>query len=280
MFEKELEIAINLAREAGNCIMEFYEKGFQIHQKMVSRLGIIEPVTEADKAAEEIIVHGIKQNFPDDGILSEEDDDNLERLSKQRVWIIDPIDGTKGFVEKSKDFAVHIGFVFHGKPSLGVVYQPALQRFFFAFKEGGAFLSEHENSPKKLSVAQKTNFDEMILVRSRLHPSQKISEIFKRLNFKDQIAYGSVGLKIGLIAEGKADVYIHLSPHTKFWDTCAPQVILEEAGGVLTDLFGEELRYDLADTQNYNGILATNLSAHQKLVESLRPILKEFGRVK
>ena len=273
MLERELKTAIDLARKAGDCIMEFYEKGFEIHQKIL-KINFVEPVTEADKTAEEIIISGLKEAFPDDGILSEEAEDNLERLGKRRVWMIDPIDGTKGFVEKAKDFAVHIGLALQDQPVLGVVYQPALRRIFFASKGKGAFLSENEKSPKRLHVSEKTKFEEMTLVTSRLHRSQKLSEIFERLSFKDQIAHGSVGLKIGLIAEGKADVYIHLSPHTKFWDTCAPQAIIEEAGGILTDLFGEKIRYNLPDAQNYKGILATNRAVRQKLVKSLRSILK------
>ncbi len=259
--------------------MEFYEKGFQVHQKILKN-DFVEPVTEADKTAGEIIVSGLKEIFPEDGILSEEAEDNPERLSKQRVWIIDPIDGTKGFVEKAKDFAVHIGLAYQDRPVVGVVYQPALRRLFFASEGKGAFLSENESPPQRLHVSEKDEFEEMTLVTSRLHRSPKISEIFNRLNFKNQIAHGSVGLKIGLIAEGKADVYIHLSPHTKFWDTCAPQAILEEAGGVLTDLFGEKIKYNLSDTQNYNGILATSRKVHQKLTDKLRPILAELGRFK
>jgi 3'(2'), 5'-bisphosphate nucleotidase len=91
---------------------------------------------------------------------------------------------------------------------------------------------------------------------------------------------GSVGLKVGLIAEQICDLYIHLSPRTKFWDTCAPEVILEEAGGRLTNLFGEPYIYDLSDVQNHNGILATNGVAHEKVVESIRPLLSRLGRLK
>jgi 3'(2'), 5'-bisphosphate nucleotidase len=87
-------------------------------------------------------------------------------------------------------------------------------------------------------------------------------------------------LKIGLIAESICDIYIHLSPRTKFWDTCAPQIILEEAGGRVTDIFGEPMSYDLADVQNYGGILASNGISHKKAVEQLRPVLNEIGRLK
>ncbi len=87
-------------------------------------------------------------------------------------------------------------------------------------------------------------------------------------------------MKVGLIAEQIADIYIHLSPRTKFWDTCAPQIILEEAGGKLTDIFGEKIRYDLHDVQNHNGVLSSNGAAHDKAVKKLKPILNEFGRLR
>jgi 3'(2'), 5'-bisphosphate nucleotidase len=88
-----------------------------------------------------------------------------------------------------------------------------------------------------------------------------------------------VGLKVGLIAEKVCDIYIHPSPRTKLWDTCAPQIILEEAGGRFTDLFGYEILYNRADLQNRNGILATNGAVHESAIERLKPLLNEFGRV-
>jgi len=100
------------------------------------------------------------------------------------------------------------------------------------------------------------------------------------LGVAGELSRGSVGLKIGLIAEKACDLYIHLSPRTKLWDTCAPQIILEEAGGRLTDLFGEEFRYDIEDLQNHGGICATNGAAHDETIRRLRPILNEFGRLK
>jgi len=105
-----------------------------------------------------------------------------------------------------------------------------------------------------------------------------MSEIFKEFRFSKEIQRGSVGIKVGLIAEQIADLYIHLSPRTKFWDTCAPQIILEEAGGKLTDLFGENLRYDLKDVQNHNGIISSNGASHDQIVQLMKPLLTKFNR--
>lgn len=277
MLKKELETAVKSAREAGDVILDFYEKGFTVEEKF-SKDNFSEPVTEADRAASEIIVARLEKAFPKDGILSEEAHDIIEkRLSRHRVWMIDPIDGTKGFVEKAGDFAVQIGLVENGAPILGVVYQPITDILYFAVKNGSAFMIEKKGEPQKLQVSDKTNFSEMILAVSRSHRSEKMSRLAGDFGFSGELQHGSVGLKIGLLARQKADLYIHLSPRTKFWDTCAPQIILEEAGGALTDLFGERISYDIAETQNYNGILATNGVSHQDSVNRIKPLLTEFG---
>ena len=124
MYETELEIAQALAREAGETILDYYAKEIIAEEK----LGVdnfYEPVTEADRMASRIIVEGLSQAFPDDAVLSEEEkDDPLARLTKKRSWIVDPIDGTAGFVQKDGDFAVQIGLADEGEPIVGIVYPP------------------------------------------------------------------------------------------------------------------------------------------------------------
>ena len=275
---KELETATALARKAGASIMGFYASGVVAEEK----LGVdnfAEPVTIADRTASQIIVNGLAHEFPEDGIISEEEPDNPEsRLSKSRVWIIDPLDGTKGFINKDGDFAVQIGLTENGESVLGVVFLPVENALYFAVKGNGAFLTENDQPPRKLEVSVKTNFAEMILATSRNHHSPKMTQIVGDLGLKKEIQRGSVGLKVGLIATQLCDLYIHLSPRTKFWDTCAPQIILEEAGGKMTDIFGAPLHYDIKDLQNHNGILASNGATHDKTIQQLRPLLNKFGR--
>src|SRR5690606_9480728 len=112
------------------------------------------------------------------------------------------------------------------------------------------------------------------------HRSKKMSRIVSEFGFQREIQRGSVGLKVGLIAERTCDAYIHLSPRTKLWDTCGPQIILEEAGGKLTDLWGRPFRYDVRDVQNWGGIVATNGVVHNETIDRLQPLLNEFGRLK
>lgn len=279
MYEIELEAAIEAATSAGAVIREHYSREIVAEQKLGDD-NFAEPVTIADRIASRMIVEHLEKAFPDDAILSEEEaDDHRARLAAKRAWMVDPIDGTSGFIRKDDDFAVQIGLVEKGEPVVGVVYLPANDNLYFASKGGNAFLRNSELL-SQLRVSEKSKFSEIDLAVSRNHRSPKMSHIVREFGFRREIGRGSVGVKIGLIAEAVCDLYIHLSPRTKFWDTCAPQIILEEAGGKLTDIFGDRIRYDRADVQNHNGILAANRAVHAKAVKRLSPLLAEFGRKK
>lgn len=278
MLHRELEAAVGLARYASEVILDHYSREIIAEQK----LGVdsyYEPVTIADRAASKIIVEGLAAEFPGDAILSEEEiDDAKVRIKNERVWIIDPIDGTAGFVKKDGDFAVQIGLAINGDVVLGVVLLPFHNVLYRAVKGEGAFVEHDGAEPRELRTSESTDFAKMTLAFSRNHPSKGITAILEGFKFQSAIQRGSIGLKVGLIAEQQADAYIHLSPRTKLWDTCAPQIILEEAGGRLTDLFGESYRYDVADLQNHGGIVATNGISHDAVIKHLRPILDELGR--
>lgn len=277
MLSSELSTAIDLARKAGVVILEFYKNGFEAEEK-IGADDFVEPVTIADKTASRIIVEGLESEFPDDGILSEEEPDTHHRLSKSRVWMIDPLDGTAGFIKRDGDFAVQIGLVENGSPILGVVHLPNENSTYFAIKNGGAFVTHSDDSPLPLEVSDETEFPRINMAASRNHYSPRMKRVVDAFRVKREIRRGSVGLKIGLIARREADLYIHLSPHTKQWDTCAPQIILEEAGGRLTDIFGGSITYNTRDIRNHNGILASNSAVHQSSVEKLGALLNEFGR--
>jgi len=277
MFEQELETSVSLARRAGAAIMDLYESGAQVGEKLADD-NYAEPVTEADHAANKIIVDGLSEAFPLDGLLSEETPDDKERLKKDRVWIIDPLDGTKGFINRDGDFAVQIGLAEKGEPILGVVYLPQENILYRAVKGRGAWMIAPDKGPKRLKASDKTDLGQMTVAVSRDHRSERMNQVFETLSLKKEIQRGSVGLKVGLITQQVCDLYLHLSPRTKFWDTCAPQIILEEAGGRLTDLFGYPLRYDLAEVRNLNGVAASNGVAHSKTIEALKPLLADFGR--
>ncbi len=279
MLSSELSTAIDLAREAGDVILEFYRNGFEAEEK-IGADNFVEPVTIADKTASRIIVDGLESRFPGDGILSEEEPDTHHRLSRSRVWMIDPLDGTAGFIKRDGDFAVQIGLVENGWPILGVVHLPNENVTYFAAKDVGAFVTTGDESPRRLEVSGESDLTRINMAASRNHYSPRMKRVVDAFRVAREIRRGSVGLKVGLIARRKADLYIHLSPHTKQWDTCAPQIILEEAGGHLTDIFGGRIAYNTPDVRNHNGILASNRTVHEESVEKLGILLSEFGRHK
>ncbi|MBK8809258.1 MAG: 3'(2'),5'-bisphosphate nucleotidase CysQ [Acidobacteria bacterium] len=277
MLNQELETAIDLARRAGAAILEFYRNGFEAEEK-IGADNFTEPVTIADRTASRIIVDGLETKFPSDGILSEEEPDTHHRLDRKRVWMIDPLDGTAGFIKRDGDFAVQIGLVEDRKPVLGVVFLPNEDTLLFAAKDSGAFRTVDGGSPQRLEVSGQRHLSRITMAASRNHYSKRMSRVVDEFRVAREVRRGSVGLKVGLIAAREADLYIHLSPRTKQWDTCAPEIILEEAGGRLTDIFGREIKYNTRDIQNHNGILASNGALHSKSVDRLKPLLDQFDR--
>lgn len=277
-FDREIQVATELAREAGAILLEHYHSPFLVEQK-VNALQEIEEVTAADRAANDLIVHRLLTEFPDDGILAEESKDTERRLAKDRVWLIDPMDGTKNFIQRDGDFAVQIGLAVRGEVVAGVVYQPDRDLLYRAVLGAGSWIEAKHKPAARMQVSHETQAANMVLASSRSHRSPRMERVVESFGFKKEMRRGSVGVKIGLIAEQEADLYLHLSPSTKQWDTCAPQIILEEAGGRVTDLFGEPLRYNGVRIDNRNGIVATNGAAHEMVIEKLKPLLQEFGRV-
>lgn len=275
-FDHELRTACELARSAGAAILELYAGPINVEQKRYD--DDIEPVTQADKTANELIVNGLKHAFPDDGILAEESIDTKRRLAKTRVWMVDPLDGTNGFIDGNGDFAVQIGLAEEGACVLGVVYQPLTGVLYRAVRGEGAWIERPQSKPERARVSDKTDLTSMRLAASRSHRSPRMNRVVTSFGFREEVQRGSVGIKVGLLVEQQCDVYIHLSPRTKQWDTCAPEVILTEAGGRLTDLFGYPLNYNVPEVQNRNGIVASNGAAHDRIIRTLAPLLREFGR--
>lgn len=276
-YAREMSVALELAREAGAAILDLYKGPLDIQQKIGANDR--EPVTQADTLANEIIVERLGRDFPDDGILAEESVDTVRRLDKSRVWMIDPLDGTTGFIDGNGDFAVQIGLTENGRCVLGVVYQPLTGVLYRAVSGGGTWIERPESAAEKACVSDHVEISTMRLAASRSHRSPRMDTVVAAFGLKEEVRRGSVGIKVGLIVEQQCDLYVHLSPRTKQWDTCAPEIILREAGGTISDLFGRPLSYNLAEVQNRNGVVASNAAAHGRIIESLAPLLQQFGRV-
>ena len=276
MYDRELSVALELARTAGAAILEHYEGPIKVEQK--NSADDVEPVTQADRIANELIVTRLKREFPNDGILAEESVDTKRRLEKSRVWMVDPLDGTNGFIDGNGDFAVQIGLAEEGQPVVAIVYQPLTGVLYRAVRGTGTWIERPQFPPVTAHVSDKATLSDMRLAASRSHRSSKMNRVVARFGFREEVQRGSVGIKIGLLIEKQCDVYIHLSPRTKQWDTCAPELILTEAGGRVSDLFGYPLNYNVPDVQNRNGLVASNGAAHDEIIKTLAPLLKEFGR--
>ena len=269
MLTDELQIARELAIHAGGILLEHYGR-----QGAVEWKGVRDPVTIADKSASKFIVEELKLRFPTDGILCEEETDDNSRLARRRAWIIDPMDGTTEFIANLGEFAVMIGLAIEGKPVLGVVYQPTEKKLYHAVAGLGAYV-EQEKITTPLKVSGEVEPSRMVIAVSRSHDSPDAKRIRERLKIEKIIRSGSAGLKAGMICEGKAHLYFHLGAGTNQWDTCAPQAILQEAGGRMTDIAGNPLIYNTSERRNLHGIIASNAIIHERVLEAARAVLAE-----
>lgn len=281
-FGEELRVALGLARKAGAEALTFYGGPLRVDHKDE----LNEPVTQADRAVNELLVRGLAEAFPDDGILAEESVDTERRLSRERVWMVDPLDGTRGFIAGTGDFAVQIGLAVGGRSVLGVLYAPATDVLYWAARGQGAWVervvpeAETRVVTERLSVTAETNLGRMRLAESRSHRGPRMDAVVRALGVRAEVQRHSVGIKVGLLVERQCDLYIHLSGKTKQWDTCAPEAVLTEAGGRMTDLWGEPLAYNTPDVYNRNGLVSSNGAAHERVIRRLRPLLEEFGRAR
>src|SRR5262245_18646238 len=268
--EKELAIAKKLALDAGSILMTYYQRTLTVDWKAPG-----DPVTAADREASDLIVKNLARHFPSHAILSEEAPDNLRRLDASHVWMIDPMDGTREFIAHRGEFAVQIGLVVDSTPVLGVVYQPTANKLYFAAKGLGAFL-ESNGTVIPLHVSEEARASRMAMAVSRSHFSRRVDAVRERLGIKNVLRMGSVGLKVGALCEGRANLYIHMGNRTHVWDTCGPEAILREAGGCLTDVSNEPLKYRTHDVRNPNGLVATNCVIHDRVIQVVQSVLESF----
>ncbi len=263
---RELSVAARLARSAGAAAMALYGD-VEAREKPGGS-----PVTAADHAANGVIVAGLRAAFPGDPILSEESRDDRSRLESERVWIVDPLDGTKEFLAQNGEFAIMIGLAVGGAAVLGVVYQPDGDALFAAAVGAGAWVER--GADRRPLARDAADPSKLRMVGSRSHADPVVEQIRERLGVDDVAPSGSVGVKCALIAEGARDVYVHPVPYLKEWDTCAPEVILREAGGRVTDCLGRPLAYNKPDTHQPDGIVATAPGVHERVLAVVEPIYR------
>lgn len=261
----ELSIAEAAARRAAAIVLRYYGAGIGVEYKA----GDEGPVTRADREANQLLVDELARAFPDDGLLSEEVPDDGAWRARSRVWMVDPLDGTKDFIHGRHGFAVMIGLVIDGRPALGVVMQPVTGALFRACAGRGAERVDRDGAVHALRVSDVSEIGRIRLVASASHRTEAIDRVRAVLGVQDELNVGSVGLKLGLIAQGERDLYVNPASRSSLWDSAAPEAILVEAGGVLTDLAGRPLDYGGPTLKNSRGLVASNGRVHAEVIERL-----------
>ncbi len=266
------DVLVEIIRRAGIAVMGYYQSNYQIKEKE-SDAG---PVTQADLAAERIILQGLQGISEMEGVafLSEESPDNLDRLEKEWVWIIDSLDGTKDFIDETGEFSILVGLVKAGQPVLAVIYKPSSDQLYWAVQGKGAYLEE-AGKQQVLRVSEEINPSRFVLLESRNHPSEVNQRLINELRIGKVRLCGSVGVKVGLIARGEAHLNVNTSNKTWEWDVCAADLILREAGGKLTDLEGNDFIYNKLDPRNYRGYVASSGGFHLEIIR----IIQEAGKI-
>ena len=229
----ELKIAKEAALEAGGLILNYYQADYEIKDK-----GYHNPVTTADHAADTRLKEILTEARPDYGWLSEETVDSPDRLDKERTWVVDPLDGTKEFIEGVPHFVVSVGLVENGNPIIGVLFNPVTKELFTASTGEGAFLDD-----KPIRCLTKDEVSDMVILISRSETRRGLWIPFDGA-FGELRSIGSVAYKLGLTAAGKADIFASLQPKNE-WDICAGNCIINEAGGKLIDLRENRIIFNL-----------------------------------
>lgn len=260
--KQELQFAKQAALQAGKALLSFYQNEYEVKSK-----GVDNPLTEADEASDRILKSLLLDATPDYGWLSEETVDNDDRLQKERVWIVDPLDGTKEFIQGVPQFTVSIGLAEQGKAKLGVIYNPVTKELFSGIVGEGAWLND---APMHTSTTTETKGATILASRSEMKRGE--FDLFQtEFNIE---AIGSIAYKLALVAAGKADTSFSLGPKHE-WDICAGVALVEAAGGIATARDGSLLVFNQKVTLT-NGITAANAHIHQAIINKCVPILDQF----
>jgi 3'(2'), 5'-bisphosphate nucleotidase len=256
-YEAELAGALAAARAAGALILEAYSSFTAIPD---ARADI---TTDADRAAQEAILQELRRRFPADALCAEEQTPTLADAPKEgpRLWVVDPIDGTRGFAQKNGEFSVMVGFVDRGHVAVGVVYEPATGRLTRAVQGGGCWREDGGAAAERCRVSATADLAAATLTQSRSKPG-KVSRQVELLHPAKVIETHSAGIKLALVARGQADLYVNHYEAFHDWDICAGHILVAEAGGKVTGLRGEEIAYGTPGAWQRSRLLASNGAVH------------------
>ncbi|HKP75005.1 MAG TPA: 3'(2'),5'-bisphosphate nucleotidase CysQ [Longimicrobiaceae bacterium] len=248
-YAADLDLALRAIRAAGEAVMPWFRTETEVHFKSPDQ-----PVTEADLLADRILHEALLGERPDYGWLSEETKDTPERLAKERLWVVDPIDGTNSFVHGRAEFAISVALVDGGRAVLGAVFNPARGELYHGVAGGGAFLND---SPIRVSATDEAA-EERTIGASRWE--MRRGEFDRFTAPWRVLPLGSTAWKMAKVADGTIDVFVSAGPKNE-WDVAGAAVILTEAGGRVTGLAGAELRYNQPNPA-WRGVVASNGRLH------------------
>ncbi len=262
--DKEL---LRIAKEAGKILMKHHRKKIEIKSKSKD---FFNPVSIADLESNEYISSSLQKLYPHISILSEENIPNEINFSSP-LWIIDPLDGTNEFITGREQFSVIICLLKNSTPYLGIVYEPYTDILYFAKKCKGAF-KERNNRVEKLQVSKISKIKEAkCIVRSSYVNKNKFDAFIDKLSVKEKVEQSSIGLRLCAIADKRGDFYINSVILASKWDTSAGQIILEEAGGKITDIKGNPLNYNQKNLAWESSFIASNKALHNSILEIIPP---------
>lgn len=257
-----------LAQQAAQATMTVYHDNFDVEYKRDDRES---PLTEADEKAHRIITAGLEEITPDIPVISEEASTNRDferRQHFERFWLVDPLDGTREFVNKNGEFTTNIGLIDHGLPVAGIVVAPVPELVYRA--GNGEAVVRRDGETHNLSTSRENDLHKATLVHSRSHPSDRLSKLLDHTDFGQTLERGS-SLKICMVAEGSADIYCRFGP-TWEWDTAAADALLRLAGGKFTEIDGSPQIYNKPSLKNERGFLVTNELLHEAAVDAIQAI--------
>ncbi|MGL6342289.1 MAG: 3'(2'),5'-bisphosphate nucleotidase CysQ family protein [Waterburya sp.] len=274
-----LKVARSVAWGAADILSSFYHQDIADLEVTDKKDG---PVTEADMAANHYILDRLRAELgtEDFGYLSEETFDvkKAEPVAHDWVWIIDPLDGTRDFIDKTGEYGMHIALAYQGRPVIGIVAIPEADKIYFASKGNGTFVETKDGTITPMKVSQRNQIEDLYLIVSRSHRDERFQKLIDRLPFAGKKYMGGVGGKISTLLEQESDVYISLSGKSaaKDWDFAAPELILTEAGGKFTYINGEPVFYNQGDVKRWGCIVATNGQCHEELCNKAAAIIDEI----
>lgn len=265
---KELQVALEAARLAGKLILEHYAH-FEVIPNAPADIS-----TDTDRASQETILRYLHRAFPNDALRAEEATETLKQAPNQgtRAWIIDPIDGTRGFARKNGEFSVMIAFVEGNKPVVGVVLEPAKELLTYAVTGGGCWRQDGTASTAACKVTMVRDLSEATITQSHSRNPSKPSAYIQALHPLRVIETYSAGIKLAQVARGEADIYLNTYDACHDWDISAGQVLVEEAGGHVTNLRGVRPRYFQAGAVQSGGLLTSNGLLHEPALAAIRSI--------